>query len=226
ERGLLAHRGSVGHEAAAFHIDIQPHSIGDLDLHARECRPRQKERPPEGGPRSVRSRSVLRQRDPGLRQSVRAGGHGENRRKALQDRNGLAGLHVHSVLFPGPEYCPRAWHGRDSIAQESSSDASDTRGVESITKGKPMTASGNKGVALVIGAGDATGGAIAKRFAAGGYVACVTRREADKLQPLVGAIEAAGGRAHGYGSDARKEEDVVALFDRIEREIGPVDALV
>ena len=33
-------------------------------------------------------------------------------------------------------------------------------------------------VALVVGAGDATGGAIARRFAAGGYTACVTRRVA------------------------------------------------
>ena len=45
-------------------------------------------------------------------------------------------------------------------------------------------------VALVIGAGDATGGAIARRFAREGYFACVTRRSADKLQDLVAAIEA------------------------------------
>ncbi len=38
---------------------------------------------------------------------------------------------------------------------------------------------------LVIGAGDATGGAIARRFAREGYVACMTRRNADKLQALV-----------------------------------------
>jgi NADP-dependent 3-hydroxy acid dehydrogenase YdfG len=81
-------------------------------------------------------------------------------------------------------------------------------------------------VALVIGAGDSTGGAIAKRFAAGGYVACVTRRDADKLQPLVQSIRAAGGQAHGFGSDARKEEEVVALVDQIEREIGPIEVLV
>ncbi|MGH6981416.1 MAG: hypothetical protein ACREFC_09440 [Stellaceae bacterium] len=36
-------------------------------------------------------------------------------------------------------------------------------------------------VALVIGAGDATGGAIARRFAREGFTACVTRRHADKL---------------------------------------------
>jgi len=35
-------------------------------------------------------------------------------------------------------------------------------------------------VALVVGAGDSTGGAIARRFAREGYVACVTRRSADK----------------------------------------------
>ena len=43
---------------------------------------------------------------------------------------------------------------------------------------------------LVIGAGDATGGAIARRFAREGYIACVTRRSADKLEPLVQRIRA------------------------------------
>jgi NAD(P)-dependent dehydrogenase (short-subunit alcohol dehydrogenase family) len=81
-------------------------------------------------------------------------------------------------------------------------------------------------VALVIGAGDATGGAIAKRFAAGGLTACVTRRDAAKLQPLIDSIAASGGVAHGFASDARKEDEVIALVDRIEREIGPIDVLV
>jgi len=81
-------------------------------------------------------------------------------------------------------------------------------------------------VALVIGAGDATGGAIARRFAAGGYAACVTRRDADKLAPLKSAIEAAGGVCHVFGSDARKEEDVVALIERIEQGIGPIEVMV
>ena len=79
---------------------------------------------------------------------------------------------------------------------------------------------------LVIGAGDATGGAVARRFAREGYVACVTRRSEDKLAPLVERIRADGGEAHGFGSDARKEEDVVALVDRIEREIAPIEVTV
>ena len=81
-------------------------------------------------------------------------------------------------------------------------------------------------VALVIGAGDATGGAIARRFAREGLVACVTRRSADKMQPLLDRIAAEGGQAHGFASDARKEEDVVALIERIETTIGSIEVLV
>jgi len=79
---------------------------------------------------------------------------------------------------------------------------------------------------LVVGAGDATGGAIARRFAREGYVACVTHRHADKLVPLVAAIEAEGGRARAFGSDARKEGEMVALIDTIESEVGPIEVAV
>jgi len=77
--------------------------------------------------------------------------------------------------------------------------------------------------ALVVGAGDATGGAIARRFAREGYVACVSRRSADKLGPLVARIEAEGGRARAFGSDARREDQMAALIDTIEREVGPIE---
>ncbi|MFS2103202.1 SDR family oxidoreductase [Ralstonia sp. Ralssp135] len=88
-----------------------------------------------------------------------------------------------------------------------------------------METSNNK-AALVIGAGDATGGAIARRFAREGYIACVTRRSADKLQPLVEAIRAEGGQAQGFASDARKEDDVIKLVDDIERDVGPIEVMV
>ncbi|MBX3445698.1 MAG: SDR family oxidoreductase [Parvibaculaceae bacterium] len=80
--------------------------------------------------------------------------------------------------------------------------------------------------AVIIGAGDATGGAVAKRFARGGYVACVTRRSAEKLEPLLDEIKAAGGEARGFGSDARDEAQVIELFSTVEREVGPVEVLV
>jgi len=89
-----------------------------------------------------------------------------------------------------------------------------------------MTDAARKPVALVIGAGDATGGAVARRFAREGYTACVTRRDEAALQPLLQAIRAEGGTAHGFGSDARKEEDVAALVEQIERDIGPIEVMV
>lgn len=83
-----------------------------------------------------------------------------------------------------------------------------------------------KQAALVIGAGDATGGAIAKRFAREGFETCVVRRHADKLQPLVDKISAAGGTAHAFGTDARKEEEMIALIDQIETDIAPLGVAV
>jgi NAD(P)-dependent dehydrogenase (short-subunit alcohol dehydrogenase family) len=80
--------------------------------------------------------------------------------------------------------------------------------------------------ALVIGAGDATGGAIARRFARGGYIACVSRRSTDKLEPLVQRIRADGGEAHGFGSDARDETQMAELVSRIERDIAPIEVAV
>ena len=89
-----------------------------------------------------------------------------------------------------------------------------------------MAAGAARPVALVVGAGDATGGAIARRFARGGYTVCVTRRDPEKLEPLVAQIRAAGGEAHGFASDARKEDEVEALFDEVENRIGPIEVFV
>jgi NAD(P)-dependent dehydrogenase (short-subunit alcohol dehydrogenase family) len=79
---------------------------------------------------------------------------------------------------------------------------------------------------LVIGAGDATGGAIARRFAREGLIACVTRRHADKLKPLLQQIRNAGGTAHGFGSDARDEAQMIELVAKIERDIAPIEVAV
>ncbi len=82
------------------------------------------------------------------------------------------------------------------------------------------------GAAVIVGAGDALGGALARCFADAGLVAVPVRRKADRLQALVTQIEAAGGAAVGMGCDARDEDQVVALFDRVETEIGPVELVV
>lgn len=82
--------------------------------------------------------------------------------------------------------------------------------------------------AVIIGAGDATGGAIARAFAAEGLTACVNRRErnVDQLEALAGSIRDNGQQARAFPADARNEEAMVALFDRVEAEVGPVEVAV
>ena len=84
----------------------------------------------------------------------------------------------------------------------------------------------SKKAVLVIGAGDATGGAIARRFAREGYAAVIVRRDAENLKELTDQIVAEGGEAHPFGVEARKEDQVVDLFARIEAEIAPLEAVV
>lgn len=81
---------------------------------------------------------------------------------------------------------------------------------------------------LVVGAGDATGGAIARRFAREGFETCVTRRPRNQsdLDNLAKSIEAEGGNAHAFGVDARDEDAMIALFDQIESEIAPLEVVV
>ncbi len=82
------------------------------------------------------------------------------------------------------------------------------------------------GVCCVIGAGDATGSAVARRFAREGYTVCVARRTEAALKPLVDQITAEGGRALAFGLDARREDAVVNFFEHIEAQVGPVEVLV
>ena len=68
----------------------------------------------------------------------------------------------------------------------------------------------------VIGAGDYIGTAIAKKFAAEGFLIFAGRRHGEKLAPLVAEIEAAGGRIVGRSLDARKEEEVTGFLDEAD----------
>lgn len=80
-----------------------------------------------------------------------------------------------------------------------------------------------RGVALLVGAGDATGAAVAERFAKGGYTVCLARRDAAKSQGLIDELSAAGLNAHAFSVDARQEADVQALFAKVEETIGPIE---
>ena len=81
-------------------------------------------------------------------------------------------------------------------------------------------------VCLIVGAGDATGSAIAKRFVQAGYTVCVTRRTPDASAALVQSIQDAGGRAFAFQLDARREDEVLALFKKIETDVGALEVVV
>lgn len=85
-----------------------------------------------------------------------------------------------------------------------------------------------KRVALIIGAGDDTGGAIARAFAKDGLHSCLVRRprHVDKLQVLAESIIAEGGSASAHGVDARDEEAMAGLVQEIETKLGPIEVAV
>ncbi len=81
-------------------------------------------------------------------------------------------------------------------------------------------------VALIIGAGDAIGSAIARKFARRGLTVCAARRNGDRLAPLVEELTGAGHRAHAFSCDARREEAISELFARIEADIGEIAVVI
>jgi NAD(P)-dependent dehydrogenase (short-subunit alcohol dehydrogenase family) len=81
---------------------------------------------------------------------------------------------------------------------------------------------------LIVGAGDGVGSAIARAFAREGLAVCITRRPRNlgSLEAVAASIRAEGGEAHAFGVDARNEADMIALVDRIEAGIGPLQVVV
>ncbi|MEM1230646.1 MAG: SDR family NAD(P)-dependent oxidoreductase [Pseudomonadota bacterium] len=80
-------------------------------------------------------------------------------------------------------------------------------------------------VAVVLGVGplDGLGAELCMRFAAAGLDVTVAGRSADKLEAVVAAITAQGGRARAAVADATSETQVNALFDEAP---GPVDLAI
>ncbi|MGN6287542.1 MAG: SDR family NAD(P)-dependent oxidoreductase [Afipia sp.] len=81
----------------------------------------------------------------------------------------------------------------------------------------------SKGVAVLVGAGDAIGAAVARRFAKGGYTVCIARRDAAKSQALVDEMKKDGFDVRAFSVDARQEAAVQEFFGQIEKDIGPIE---
>src|ERR1700693_1041345 len=81
----------------------------------------------------------------------------------------------------------------------------------------------SRGVAILVGAGDAIGAAVARRCAKGGYTVCICRRDAAKSRGLVDELNAAGHGAHAFSVDARQEAEGQKLFADGEQNIGPIE---
>jgi NAD(P)-dependent dehydrogenase (short-subunit alcohol dehydrogenase family) len=75
-------------------------------------------------------------------------------------------------------------------------------------------------IALVGGAGVGLGAALGRRFAAAGFRTCLASRSLDRLEQLVQPFN---GLAEPC--DLREEGEVIALFDRLEKQ-GPVQVAV
>ncbi|NPC59142.1 SDR family NAD(P)-dependent oxidoreductase [Caenimonas soli] len=78
-------------------------------------------------------------------------------------------------------------------------------------------------VALLAGAGDAIGAAVARRFAVGGYKVCIARREVEKSSALVEELTKLGADVRVYSVDIRNEEAVQKFFAQVEETVGPIE---
>jgi NAD(P)-dependent dehydrogenase (short-subunit alcohol dehydrogenase family) len=80
-------------------------------------------------------------------------------------------------------------------------------------------------VCVVVGVGEGLGMALALRFAAGYKVALVAR-SAEVIGKTAAEIKSAGGVGLPIQSDATIEADIATAYERIKRELGPVEIMI
>jgi NAD(P)-dependent dehydrogenase (short-subunit alcohol dehydrogenase family) len=83
------------------------------------------------------------------------------------------------------------------------------------------------GVMIVTGAGRGIGAAIARKAGAAGWSVAVNySRAKEKAEAVADVIRAKGGKAIAVKADVASESDIVAMFRRVDSELGPATALV
>jgi NAD(P)-dependent dehydrogenase (short-subunit alcohol dehydrogenase family) len=85
----------------------------------------------------------------------------------------------------------------------------------------------NAGISIVTGASRGIGACTARLAGARGYGVCVNyRQDRAAAEGVVREIENAGGKAIAIRADVSREDEVVALFEEVERRLGKPAALV
>jgi len=83
------------------------------------------------------------------------------------------------------------------------------------------------GVMLITGASRGIGAAIARLGAVRGYDLCINyANAADRAEQVADEVRGLGVRAITFKADTSCEEDVIAMFEAIDRELGQVSAVV
>ena len=83
------------------------------------------------------------------------------------------------------------------------------------------------GIALITGSGRGIGAATAKLAAKRGYAVCINYlSQADRARAVADEIRAGGGRAIVAQADTADEAAVMAMFEQIDRDLGPITSLV
>eukprot|EP00929_Paragymnodinium_shiwhaense_P106136 TRINITY_DN71313_c0_g1_i1.p1 TRINITY_DN71313_c0_g1~~TRINITY_DN71313_c0_g1_i1.p1 ORF type:complete len:295 (+),score=58.20 TRINITY_DN71313_c0_g1_i1:116-886(+) len=109
----------------------------------------------------------------------------------------------------------------------------DDRGALSAQRCSGGSADDRKPVCLVVGAGAGVGQAAARKFAREGFHVCCIRRGGgegslsgsdakERLTAFCDALKAEGYAASPFFADGTKPEDIKAVIERVEKEVGPI----
>lgn len=81
-------------------------------------------------------------------------------------------------------------------------------------------------VAVITGASGGLGGHFARLLAREGAAVAVTARRIEKIEALAAELSSGGARALALPLDVADADAIGPAFERIERELGPIDVLV